>query len=130
VPYQFLSDEWIVAARKIREEAPAPATTPAPVKMNLTITDVPFGEGSVEAHMDTTSGELQLDLGHLEGSDVAATLDYDTARAMMVDANPKAAMQAFMAGKIKLTGDMTKAMAMQSGPADPDMTRRIQEITD
>jgi putative sterol carrier protein len=130
VPYQFLSDEWIVAARKIREEAPAPATTPAPVKMNLTITDVPFGEGSVEAHMDTTSGELQLDLGHLEGSDVAATLDYDTARAMMVDANPQAAMQAFMAGKIKLTGDMTKAMAMQSGPADPDMTRRIQEITD
>jgi putative sterol carrier protein len=49
---------------------------------------------------------------------------------MMVDANPQAAMQAFMAGKIKLTGDMTKAMAMQSGPADPDMTRRIQEITD
>ena len=130
MPYQFLSDEWIEAARKIREEAPAPATTPASVKMNLTITDVPFGDGSVEAHMDTTSGELELDLGHLEGSDVAATLDYDTAKAMMVDANPQAAMQAFMAGKIKLTGDMTKAMAMQSGPADPELTKRIQEITE
>ena len=26
--YQFLSDEWVEAARKIREEADAPATAP------------------------------------------------------------------------------------------------------
>jgi putative sterol carrier protein len=129
VPYQFLSDEWIEAARKVREEAAAPATAPQPVKMNLTITEVPFGAGSIDAHMDTTSGELELDLGHLDGSDVTATLDYDTARAMMVDADPQAAMQAFMAGKIKLQGDLTKAMAVQSGPADPELTKRIQEIT-
>jgi putative sterol carrier protein len=129
VPYQFLSDEWIEAARKLREGADAPAAAPQPVKMNLTITEVPFGDGSVDAHMDTTSGELELDLGHLDGSDVTATLDYETAKAMMVDANPQAAMQAFMAGKIKLQGDMTKAMAMQSGPVDPDLTKKIQEIT-
>ena len=61
--------------------------------------------------------------------DVTATLDYDTAKAMMVDANPQAAMQAFMAGKIKLQGDMTKAMAMQTGPVDPELTKKIQEIT-
>jgi putative sterol carrier protein len=130
VPYQFLSDDWIDAARKLREEADKPAVAPQPVKMNLIITEVPFGEGSVDAHMDTTSGELQLDVGHLEGADVTATLDYDTAKAMMVDANPQAAMQAFMAGKIKLQGDMTKAMAMQSGPADPELTKKIQEITE
>ena len=129
MPYQFLSDEWIEAARKIREEAAAPTTAPQPVKMNLTITDVPFGDGSVDAHMDTTSGELRLEVGHVDAADVTATLDYDTAKAMMVDANPQAAMQAFMAGKIKLTGDMTKAMALQSGPADPELTKKIQEIT-
>jgi putative sterol carrier protein len=130
VPYTFLSDEWVEAARKIRAEAAAPATAPQPVKMNLTITEVPFGDGSVDAHMDTTSGELQLDTGHLQGADVTATLDYDTAKAMMVDANPQAAMQAFMAGKIRLQGDMTKAMALQSGPPDPELTRKIQEITE
>lgn len=127
--YQFLSEEWIEAARKLRAEAEAPATKPQPVKMNLTITDVPFGEGSVDAHMDTTSGELELDTGHLDAADVTATLDYETAKAMMVDANPQAAMQAFMAGKIKLQGDMTKAMAMQSGPVDAELTKKIQEIT-
>ena len=107
------------AARKIREEVDAPTTAPQPVKMNLVITEVPFGEGTVEAHMDTTNGTVELELGLLDAADVTATLDYDTAKAMMVDANPQAGMQAFMAGKIKLQGDMTKAMALQSGPPTP-----------
>jgi putative sterol carrier protein len=98
--------------------------------MNLVITEVPFGEGTVEAHMDSTDGEVKLDLGHIDVPDVTATLDYDTAKAMMVDANPQAAMQAFMAGKIKLQGDMTKAMALQTGPPNPELTAKIQEITE
>jgi putative sterol carrier protein len=129
VPYKFLSDEWVEEARKIRTELDSPAAAPQPVKMNLVITEVPFGDGSVDAHMDTTSGELELETGHLDEPDVTATLDYETAKAMMVDANPQAAMQAFMAGKIKLQGDMTKAMALQSGPPNPELTKRIQEIT-
>ena len=130
MPYKFLTDEWVEAARKIREEAAAPAAAPQPVKMNLVIIEVPFGEGTVEAHMDSTDGEVKLDLGHLDAPDVTATLDYDTAKAMMVDANPQAAMQAFMAGKIKLQGDMTKAMALQTGPPNPELTAKIQEITE
>jgi hypothetical protein len=125
-----LSDEWVEEARKIRAELDSAAAAPQPVKMNLVITEVPFGEGTVDAHMDTTSGELELETGHLDGPDVTATLDYETAKAMMVDANPQAAMQAFMAGKIKLQGDMTKAMALQSGPPNPELTQRIQEITE
>ncbi len=130
MPYKFLSDEWIEAARKLREET-GDATTPNKVKMNLVITDVPFGDGTVDAHMDTTTGTVQLDLGHVDTPDVTATLDYETARAMMVDNNPQAGMQAFMAGKIKLQGDMTKALALQTGgPADPEFTRKIQDITE
>jgi putative sterol carrier protein len=127
--YQFLSDEWVAAARKLREEAGGQGSAGAPVKMNLIITDVPFGDSTVEAHMDSTSGEVDMDFGHLEGPDVTVTLDYGTAKAMMVDADPQAAMQAFMAGKIKLQGDMTKALALQSGTPDPELTKKIQEIT-
>jgi putative sterol carrier protein len=131
VPYKFLSDEWIEAARKLREEGTEPTTTPHQVKMNLVITDVPFGDGTVNAHMDTTSGIVQLDVGHVDSPDVTATLDYETARAMMVDNNPQAGMQAFMAGKIKLQGDMTKAMALQTGgPTDPALAAKIKEITE
>lgn len=128
--YQFLSDEWIDAATKIRDEFGGSVAAPMPVKMNLVIVDVPFGEGSIEAHMDTTSGELELDQGHLDAADVTATLDYETAKAMMVDNNPQAGMQAFMAGKIKLQGDMAKAMTLSSGaPANAELTAKLQAIT-
>ena len=129
MPYQFLSDEWVVEAKKIREATDDAGTITTPVKMNLNITDVPFGEGSVEAHMDSTEGAVKLDLGHLDEADVTVTLDYDTAKSMMVDADPQAGMQAFMAGKIKLQGDMTKALALQSGVPNPELTKKIKEIT-
>ena len=131
--YAFLSDEWLDAAKKIREEYAGKSAPPAhAVRMNQIITEVPFGEGTIEAHMDTSGGEMQMDMGHLEAPDLTVTLDYLTAKAILVDGNPQAGMQAFMAGKIKVQGDMTKMMAMQSGT--PDATQaaiaaKIKEIT-
>ena len=54
-----------------------------------------------------------MDLGELENPDLTVTVDYATAKAIFVEQNPQAGMQAFMAGKIKVQGDMTKLMAMQ-----------------
>jgi hypothetical protein len=131
-----LSDPWLTEARKIYDEykgkAPAP---PQAVKMNQIITDVPFGDGTINAHIDTSSGELAMDTGHIEGADVKVTLDYETAKAVLVDGNMQAAMQAFMAGKIKAEGDITKLMALQTsgvGATDPvtnEIGKRIQDIT-
>jgi putative sterol carrier protein len=101
--------------------------------MNQVITDVPFGSGSIDAHMDTSGGDVQMDIGHLENPDLTVTLDYATAKAILVDGNPQAGMQAFMAGKIKVQGDMTKLMAMQSGTPDPaalEVAAKIKEITE
>jgi hypothetical protein len=124
-------------ARRIREEhrdlAPPLAT---PVRMNQVITEVPFGGGTVESHLDTSSGHLDMDTGHLDAADVTITLDYDTAKAVFVDGTREAAMQAFMAGKVKVQGDLTKlinALQEQSPSATPeagDVTRKIQEITE
>ena len=134
--YPFLSDEWMDAAKALREEYRGKAApVPHVVKMNQIITDVPFGEGTIEAHMDTSSGEMEMDTGHIEGADVTVTLDYATAKAIFVEGNPQAGMQAFMAGKIKVAGDMTKLMAMQGGggAADPvaeELAQKIAEITE
>ena len=103
------------------------------MKMNLIVTEVPFGDSDIEAHMDTTSGELQMDTGHLEGEDLTVTVDYATAKAIFVEGNPQAGMQAFMAGKIKVQGDMTKMMAMQSSAPDEaqlEVAAKIAEITE
>jgi hypothetical protein len=133
--YPFLSDEWIEEARRIREEfeGKAPAV-PHAVRMNLVITDVPFGDGPVDAHMDTTDGVLELDVGHLDAADLKVTVDYVTAKAILVEGNPQAGMQAFMAGKIRVEGDMAKLMALQTSPAgaSPDaaaLGQRLKEIT-
>jgi putative sterol carrier protein len=134
VAHKFLSDEWVAEARKIREEFSGKTSPPAhTVRMNQVITDVPFGDGTINAHMDTSGGDVELDLGHLENPDLTVTLDYETAKAIIVDQNPQAGMQAFMAGKIKVQGDMTKLMAMQQGTPDPtqvEVANRIKEITE
>jgi putative sterol carrier protein len=131
--YPFLSDEWMDAARQLREEYRGRTSPTAhKIKMNQVITDVPFGEGAIHAHMDTSSGELEMELGHLDDAELTVTLDYATARAIFVDQNPQAGMQAFMAGKIKVQGDMTKLMAMQQSAPDPaamELAGRIKAIT-
>ena len=131
--YPFLSDEWLEAAKSIREEYAGKTQPPAhAVRMNQIITEVPFGDGTIEAHMDTSGGEMTMDMGHLESPDLTVTLDYPTAKAILVDGNPQAGMQAFMAGKIKVQGDMTKMMALQSGAPDPtqaEIAAKIKEIT-
>jgi putative sterol carrier protein len=134
-PYPFLSDEWIAEARKIREEfAGQGIPVPASVRMNQVITEVPFDEDSVKAHLDTSSGELVMELGHVEDPDVTVTLEYDTARAIFVDGTAQAGMQAFMQGKIKVEGDLAKLIAslQQVNPdafAASEVQRRIKEIT-
>ena len=99
--------------------------------MNMVITDAPFNDGAeIQAHMDTSGGEMKMDLGHLEGPDLTVTVDYDTAKAIFVEQNPQAGMQAFMAGKIKVQGDMTKLMAMQQTAPDPAAVELAQKIKD
>jgi putative sterol carrier protein len=132
--YPFLSDEWIEEVRKVREEYRGRAEpTVDAVRMNQLVTDVPFGQGVIEAHLDTSSGELEMDLGHLESPDVTLTLDYASARDIFVNQDRDAAMQAFMAGKIKVQGDMTKLLLMLQAPVEPlaaEVAERIKELTE
>ena len=134
-PYLFLSDDWIAEARRIREEhAGGGIAVPAVVKLNQIITDVPFTDGPVKAHLDTSSGELVMEMGHVEGPDVTITLEYETAKAIFVDGTAQAGMQAFMAGRIKVDGDLAKLVAafQQVSPsafAASEVQRRIKDIT-
>lgn len=129
--YQFLTQEWIDEAKRLQTELGPPATPPAhSVRMNQVITEVPFGDGEVHAFMDTSGGEVSLDLGELDNPDLTVTVDYETAKAIFVDGNPQAGMQAFMAGKIKVQGDMTKLMAMQTSQPDPNAAALAEKIKD
>ena len=97
------------------------------------ITDVPFGDGTIDAHMDTSRGEMEMETGHLDEPRPHGHPRLRHGQGHLRGENPQAGMQAFMAGKIKVQGDMTKLMAMQQGAPDPsaqEVAKRISEITE
>ncbi|MDW3216852.1 MAG: SCP2 sterol-binding domain-containing protein [Ilumatobacteraceae bacterium] len=132
--YTFLTDEWIEAARalRVRYADRLPDVT-VEVRINQVVTGVPFGEGTIRAYIDSTDGNLDLELGELDEPDVTLTTDYETAKAMVVDQDPAVVMQSFMAGKITVQGDMMKLMAMQTSvpvnEASVEFAAELQSIT-
>ena len=121
------------AAKKRAEEYKVAAQTPdellknseIDVVVNLTITGTPFGDERM-MHMGARDGQGHWGIGHLDGADVTLTTDYATAKDVFVSGNPQAGMQAFMAGKVKVQGDMTKLMMAQQG-GGPGGNAALQE---
>ena len=61
------------------------------------------------------------------------TVPYDVAKAVFVEGNQQAAMQAFMQGQVKVEGDMSKLMAMQTAAPTPEQTalqEKVKAITE
>jgi hypothetical protein len=132
----FLSDEWVAKAKKIQNETTDLGEPAVKVRMNLDVTDVPsaISDDVVPAHLDTSDGALDLDLGHLDDPEVAIKIDYQIAKAILVDGNAQAGMNAFMAGKVKLvSGDLAKLMAVSQGiegVVSAEVAQRLKDITD
>ena len=55
-----------------------------------------------------------------------------TAREVFVEGNAQAGMQAFMSGKVRIQGDMTKLMMAQAGGqgGNPQLQDALQNITE
>lgn len=123
--FTFLSPEWVDAAVAIRDDyaADAPADLPA-IRLNLVVTEVPFGAGTAEASIDTSEGSTIPRLGTVADADATVTLDYRTAHALLIQRDPEAAMMAFMMGQIRVDGDLAKVLALQQLDA-PNATRAV-----
>jgi SCP-2 sterol transfer family len=126
--YTFLSDEWMEATHAIRAryEQQLPAV-PVSIRINQVITDVPFGDGTINAYIDTSSGAFVFDIGELDEPDAVMMTDYETARALIVDRDPAIAMQSFMAGKIRVQGDMMKLMALQTAVPQNEISEQVAD---
>ena len=131
--FEFLSTAWIEAARAIRDEYEGRVgPPPVAVRMNQVITDSP--QGTIQAHLDTSSARTRLELGHLAQPDLTVTTDYATAKALFVQQDPAVAMAAFLSGKIRVEGDMAKLLALQATSIQVDtlaaeVAARVKAIT-
>ncbi len=111
MPHTFLSDDWFDEVEKLRDEAPEPPPAMADLTLNIVVTGGPDGDREIH----TKGG--QFERGLVDDAPTKLTVPYDVAKAIFIDGNQQAGMQAFMSGQIKVEGDMTKLMAMQSGGA-------------
>jgi len=131
--HAFLSDAWLDTLIGLNQEyadkVPAPIVK---MRLNQNVTGVPFGEGTVQIHTDTSTGKPIVGRGHLENPEVTITVDYETARALIVQGDQAAAMQAFMSGKIKVDGDMTKIMVPPppKNEAQIELDQKIKDMTE
>lgn len=124
---EFLSDDWFAKVEELRAAAgdlDVPAQL-ADLQLNLTVTD-----GSDEVNMALNGGNLER--GSIEGASTTLIVPKDLAYKLFIEQDQSAAMQGFMSGQIKVEGDMSKMMAMQSvqpSAKQNELTAKIAEIT-
>ena len=126
---KFLSDEWFAKVQELTADA-GEVDVPAALKgltINLNVTNVEGGTKNV--HL--TGGQFAQ--GTASDAPVSVTLPADVAKKIFVDLDPQAGMQAFMSGQMRVDGDVTKLMVLQSVQPSAqlrDLLDDIKDITD
>lgn len=116
-------------AREIHAEYKGRVDQPTEsLRLNVTVTNTPFSETEVLGHIDTTSGSIVPDEGHLDEPDVAVIVPYVIARQLLVDPQPENVMIAFMSGEIEVQGDITLMMSLQDIEATPEQQALAEEV--
>ena len=123
----FLTDDWFANVEKLTAEA-GDLNLPASLSnlaLNLVVTG---GEGTTELALD--SGKIVK--GASANAKTTLTLDAETLRKVFLVFDMAAAMQAFMTGKIKVQGDMSQLMALQTAKPSQeqkDLFKKVLEQT-
>lgn len=104
---KWLSQEWLDETRRLAQSQPE--RDGASASIQYVVTGAP--EGTIEYYWILIDGKLaESSLGHLEGAEVTLTQAWQDA--MEIQKGELDANAAFMQGRIKVTGDMAKLMAL------------------
>ncbi len=124
---EFLSDEWFAKVKEIRAAAgdvDVPAAL-ADLKINITVKS----DGG-DKQMALVGGMIEE--GHQDDAPTTLVLPADLAKRIFIEGDQSAGMQGFMTGQLKIEGDMSKLMALQSAqPSDgqKQLMKQIQAVT-
>jgi hypothetical protein len=126
---KFLSDEWFGKYKELTDDA-GELNIPDPLK-DLTINiNVSFADGSAKP-VHLVAGLFAQ--GAAAGAPVAVSVPADVARKIFIDMDQAAGMQAFMSGQMKVEGDVSKLMVLQSvkpSAQQRDLLDDVKAITD
>jgi predicted lipid carrier protein YhbT len=104
---KYLSQEWLDLGKKLAENQPE--RPGASARMQYVVTGAP--EGDVKYYWVLENGKLlESQLGELPDAEVTLAQSYDDA--VKITKGELDANAAFMQGRIKVTGNMAKVMAL------------------
>jgi hypothetical protein len=104
--HQFLTTEWIQEVQSVKSSSASPSIDAPGMVVNATITDVPFGAGTLEVHSDH-GPMLGWQPGHSAEATLTFVVDYHTARALVLDSSDDMSVldQAAHTGALRIEGD-------------------------
>ena len=109
---KFLTEEWastMTDALNSSEDFQSAASGQA-VKLQQVVTDTPDG-GEAKYYFTLDGGKAQVALGEIPDAEATLTQSYETAVA--ITKQELNAQNAFMQGKLKISGNMMKLMQLQ-----------------
>jgi putative sterol carrier protein len=107
---KFLSEEWaeeVTKAINSNEAFQQAAGSQAAKVQQIVATP----EGEKRYFFSLEGGRAQVSVGEIEGPDATISQDYETAMALAK--SELSGTAAFMSGKVRVSGDLMKLMAMQ-----------------
>lgn len=120
----FLSPEWFSKVHELTAAAGdlnVPAAL-AGLVLNVTVNDAPGGS------VDLAINGGKFELGHNASAPTKLILSSSLLRRIFLEGDASAGMQGFMTGQLKVEGDMSKIMAMQSARPSEQMKALFQQI--
>ena len=123
----FLTDDWFSTVETLTVQAGDLNLPPALANLaiNLVVTDT---SGNTELALD--GGRILKGLS--SNAKTTLNMDAETLRKVFLEFDMSAAMQAFMTGKIKVQGDMSQLMALQTAKPSQeqkDLFKKVLEHT-
>ena len=109
---KFLSEEWAQEVTKALNESEEfkSASANQQAKLQQVLTDTPEG-GEGKYYFVLENGSAEVGLGELSDAEATITQNYETGVA--IAKQELNAQQAFMQGKLKISGNMMKLMQLQ-----------------
>ena len=123
----FLTDDWFSNVENLTAQAGDLNLPPALANLaiNLVVTD---SQGNTELSLD--GGAIKKGLS--PNAKTTLNMEGETLRKVFLEFDMAAAMQAFMTGKIKVQGDMSQLMALQTAKPSQeqkDLFKKVLEQT-